>query len=64
VQSWEDIQAGKLREHFPNWDCWYVRGVYPRPYSTWHARPKGQPVALVDASSPDELARAILALTG
>ena len=61
MQSWEDIQAGRLREHFPGWDCWYVRMLYG--LNTWHARPKGQPVALVGASSPDELARAIIALT-
>jgi hypothetical protein len=63
MQSWEDGQAEKLREHFPGWDVWWVRIIYPKPSSTWHARPKGHPVALVDAESPDELARAILALT-
>lgn len=61
MQSWNDQQAEKLREHFPAWDTWYV----PRyaASATWHARPKGHAVALVDADSPDELARKILAMT-
>lgn len=61
MRSWNDQQAEILRDHFPSWDCWYVVRLYSP--DTWHARPKGHPVALVDASSPDELARAILAMT-
>jgi hypothetical protein len=61
MQSWEDRQADILKDHFPGWDVWCVTMLYGP--NTWHARPKGHPVALVDASSPDELARAILALT-
>jgi hypothetical protein len=63
VQSWEDKRAAMLRDQFPGWDIWWIRSVYPKPDSTWHARPKGHPAALVDAASPDELARGILAMT-
>jgi len=59
MTSWEDRQQAILAIVFPAWDVWYVRPVYGA--ITWHARPKGHPVATVDASSSRELDQKIRA---
>lgn len=43
-----------LRQRFPDWDIWYVRLATARR-TVWSARPKGHPVATIQAWSPDEL---------
>jgi hypothetical protein len=55
VQSYEDSQKAKLSQRYPQYDVWYVRSIHPRPYTTWHARLKGTPVATVNASTAEEL---------
>jgi hypothetical protein len=59
MQTWDDKQLEALRPRYPNWDIWTVRSIYPRPSTTWCARPKGAPVATINASSPEELAEKI-----
>lgn len=54
VQSWEDQMKALLRQRFPDWDIWYVRLATARR-TVWSARPKGHPVATIQAWSPDEL---------
>jgi hypothetical protein len=54
MTTWEDRQKAILATVFPDWDIWFVRKAVARE-TTWHARPKGHPVATVDASSPREL---------
>jgi hypothetical protein len=57
MQSWADQQTAILRERHPGWDVWFVpktgRGYW------WCARPKGTPVATIQASSPEELAELV-----
>ena len=53
MQTWNDEQAATIRVQYPEWVIWYVTRVYG-PVS-WHARPKGHPLATVNAASPDEL---------
>ena len=56
MQSWADEQQEQLRERFPGWEVWYVRGIYPKPFYSWHARPVGAPAATVGAWTPEQLA--------
>lgn len=58
MQSWEDRQLAVLRPAYPDWDIWYVRYATARR-TAWCARPKGTPVATIQAGSPDELAELI-----
>ena len=55
VQSWDDRQLALLRPNYPDWDIWAVRSVYPKPHTTWCARPKGHPVATINTDSPEHL---------
>jgi len=57
--TWEDQQLAVLRPMYPRWDIWTVRNIYPKPSYTWCARPKGAPVATVNAESPEDLVAAI-----
>jgi hypothetical protein len=59
MQSWEDHQLALLRPQYPAWDIWTVRCLYPRPHSTWCARPKGTPTATINADSPEHLVEEI-----
>ena len=58
IQIWADEQLARLRERYRDWDIWYVP-VFMGP-DTWCARPKGAPVATINAGSPDELEWEIL----
>ena len=55
LQSWDDRQLALLRPNYPDWDIWAVRSVYPKPHTTWCARPKGHPVATINTDSPEHL---------
>ncbi len=55
--SWADQTLATLRPNYPEWDMWYVPS-YPKG-QTWHARPKGAPVATIHAESPEVLIAAI-----
>jgi hypothetical protein len=55
MQSWDERQLELLRPQYPEWDIWTVRSIYPRPLTTWCARPKGHPVATVNTDSPEHL---------
>jgi hypothetical protein len=59
MNDWADEQLAMLRPRYPDWDIWHVRYVYPKPRLSWHARPKGSPVATINADSPEELVAAI-----
>jgi hypothetical protein len=54
MQAWEDGQLALLRPRWPDWDIWYVRLTGVRR-TIWCAKPKGHPVATIQAGSPDEL---------
>ena len=54
MQSWADQQLAILRPQYPEWDLWTVRLVMPSGY-VWCARPKGHPVATINADSPEAL---------
>ncbi len=47
-----------LRPKYPRWDIWCVRTLKPKG-TVWCARPKGSPVATINADSPEELIAAI-----
>lgn len=51
--TWSSEQAARLSELFPDWDIWFVP-VYLGP-DAWCAKPKGSPIATINAHSPDEL---------
>lgn len=53
MQTWAEEQLETLRGNFPDWDIWHVRIVYGP--DVWCAKPKGDPVATINAWSPDEL---------
>ena len=53
------MPQAELSQQYQGWDVWYVRSINPRPFTTWHARPKGHPVATVHADSPEALAAEI-----
>jgi hypothetical protein len=57
IETWADQQKAALQGRFPQWDVWYVQ-KFPVGY-TWHARPKGAPVATINAESVEELDAAI-----
>jgi hypothetical protein len=57
MRAWADVERERLRERFPDWDVWWVQ-AYPKG-QTWHAKPKGAPVATIHAESPEELAKEI-----
>jgi len=57
VQSWEDKTLDLLRPKYPHWDIWFVI-CYIGP-TAWCAKPKGAPVATINASSPEELVEEI-----
>jgi hypothetical protein len=57
VTSWTDQQLAMLRPLYPEWDLWAVR-CWPK-HTVWCARPKGTPVATINADSPEELIAAI-----
>jgi hypothetical protein len=61
MTTWEDEQLALLRPRYPGWDIWTVRSIYPRPSTTWCARPKGAPIAMINVSSPEELIEQIAA---
>ena len=54
MRSWEDIRRDELAEMFPGHDVWTVRHATCR-HTTWCSRPKGTPVATINANSADEL---------
>ena len=53
MQSWADHQKARLSREHPEWDVWYVPN-YPTG-QTWCARPKGSPIATINADSPEHL---------
>ncbi len=55
MQSWEDNQLALLRPHYPDWDIWTVRSIYPKPFMTWCAKPTGSPTATINTDSPEHL---------
>jgi hypothetical protein len=55
LRSWDDEMLAMLRPQYADWDLWTVRYVYPGPHSTWCAKPKGAPVATINADSPEQL---------
>ena len=55
MQSWTDQQLALLRSRYPDWDLWTVRSIYPKPSTTWCARPTGTAVATINADSPEAL---------
>jgi hypothetical protein len=59
MQTWADGEQARLRQVHEGFDIWFVP-KYPVGY-TWHARPKGTPVATINSNSPDELSAAISA---
>jgi hypothetical protein len=54
MQSWADQQLAILRPQYPDWDLWIVRMLIPGG-TVWCARPKGHPVATINADSPEHL---------
>ena len=58
MQTWADEQLAILEARHSGWDVWFV-SRFPHKGVTWHARPKGAPVATVEADTPDELDAAI-----
>ena len=57
MTSWAERTLATLRPNYPGWNIWLVY-VVPSG-QTWHARPKGTPVATIHAESPEELVAAI-----
>ncbi len=53
MRSWNDRQVELLRPNYPDWDIWVVTVLYGP--DTWCARPKGHPIATVNADSPEHL---------
>ena len=53
--DWASEQLAMLCPMYPGWDLWAVRSIYPRPSTTWCARPKGSPIATINADSPEHL---------
>jgi hypothetical protein len=39
----------------PGWECWCVPHHWPTFHRSWHARPVGAPIAVIDASTRDGL---------
>lgn len=60
MQTWADEQLAILEARHPGWEIWHV-SRFPYTGVTWHARPKGAPVATVEAETPEALSAAILA---
>lgn len=54
VNDWADEQLAMLRPKYPRWDIWCVRTLKPKG-TVWCARPKGSPVATINADSPESL---------
>jgi hypothetical protein len=54
IRSWEDIKRDELASLFPDHDIWTVRYATCR-HTSWHSRPKGEPIATLSAGSADEL---------
>jgi hypothetical protein len=59
MQSWTDQQLALLRPRYPGWEIWAVRSISPKPFTTWCARPKGSPIATINANSPEHLVEMI-----
>lgn len=53
MRSWADDKQDELAEMFPTHDVWYVLGYGGQ--TTWCSRPKGHPIATINAGSADEL---------
>ena len=53
--DWTGQQLARLRQRFPSWEIWTVRSIYPKPFTTWCARPAGHRVATINADSPEHL---------
>ena len=58
MQTWAHEQLATLRARHAPWDIWHV-SRFPHKGVTWHARPKGAPVATIHAETPEELVAAI-----
>jgi len=54
VLDWTDQQLAILRPLYPKWDLWAVRVLIPK-HTVWCGRPKGSPVATINADSPEAL---------
>ncbi len=54
MRSWDDQQLALLRPMYPHWEIWTVRVLIPKG-TVWCARPKGHPVATINADSPEHL---------
>lgn len=54
MQSWADREHERLNQiHGDGWDVWYVP-TFPVG-CTWHAKPKGTPIATIHADSTGDL---------
>jgi hypothetical protein len=53
MRSWADIKRDELAEMFPSHDVWYVPQYCG--HTVWCSRPKGHPIATINAGSADEL---------
>jgi hypothetical protein len=58
IRTWADDEQERLSQLHQDWDMWFV-SRFPHKGVTWHARPRGAPVATVEADTPDELDAAI-----
>ena len=54
IRTWADIKRDELAEMFPSHDIWTVRNPVCR-HTTWCSRPKGHPIATINAASADDL---------
>lgn len=53
MPSWPEIRRDELAEMFPDFDVWFVPRYCAR--TTWCARPKGHPIATMNADDSDDL---------
>jgi hypothetical protein len=60
MQSWDEQQLATLRPQYEGrWELWTVRSIYPKPFTTWCARPVGHPVATINTDGPEHLVEEI-----
>jgi hypothetical protein len=53
MRTWAEIRRGELAEMFPSHDVWFVPQYCG--HTVWCSRPKGHPIATINAGSADEL---------
>jgi len=58
MHSWEDGTLAMLRAEYAGlFYIWTVRGIYPKPHTTWCARRLDTDTACLNAGSPEDLIR-------